>query len=71
MKPSVKILIGAAIATSAWIPISFADRRDIPLGAGIIAIIGCAIGCLVVIDAVFRWLLTPGKCRLERKWPLA
>jgi hypothetical protein len=61
MKPSIKILIGVAVATSAWIPISFADRGDIPFGAAIIAIVGSAIGGLVVIDAVFRWLLTPRK----------
>jgi hypothetical protein len=67
MKPSIKILIGAAIATSAWIPISFADRGDIPFGAAMIAIIGSVIGGIVVIDAVFQCLLTPRKRRLERK----
>ncbi len=66
MKPSIKILIGAAIAISAWNQISFADRGDIPFAAAmIIAIVGSAIGGLVVIDAMVQWLLT--QRRLEGK----
>jgi hypothetical protein len=56
MKPLLWVAIGIGIALVAWIPLNLADRRDIPFGAAILAIVGSVAGGIIVLVAVIRWV---------------
>ena len=56
MKTLLWVFIGIAIGIMAWVPLNLADRRDIPFGAAILAIVGSGAGGIIVLVAAVRWV---------------